>query len=556
MSITTAPAPVTPAPAPPPERTVDETLCAAVHLQHGLAEDVLRMVHHGQPAAWAPSTTLDVLALVRHSAVVFRTRRRRDILLCLLVAVAIAVPAVQAGGYLGPVAGLVVAAALVLAWGHRVYTRRGEQRETGRLRVPNARWIIGLLVLAAAGVLVLVREPRLWITVGTVLGAIVLAWFTAVAELLWAQHRARAILTYAGAPRDLAPPVDAAVEERIARLDTANVIPYNAARAKFPFVGNGFRVRPWSVEVDVRRGATGDDGKEKVPEPVDIVEMHEFLGARFGREVPSATNGARRVNTGHRLYVDGSRIPWGSNLLVGDPPLPRERVEWHDFAERLRHPEHTDFHRVYFWIEEIGRHGEIAVALFVRPQLDGAQLSVEMVPQVVTPLKKGIEEVVASLPTHPLDRMVVALRVGTRIAPELVVRSPVECAREVWRIFRLRQGRRLWRRAARRQRPYDFGAVNSLREGLSVTSPRRLSHFVTSDLARINTYLQGRVLASVKEYLDGLGIDTEPLDDSMKKTVNNVQNWNIGDVRGDMVGFGNDHRFNPSPKDDSGKDDE
>lgn len=556
MSITTAPVPVTPAPAPQPERTVDETLCAAVYLQHGLAEYVLRMVHHGQPAAWAPSTSLDVLALVRHAAVVYRTRRRRDILLCLLVAVAVAVPAVQAGGYLGPVAGLVVAAALALVWGYRAYTRRREQPETGRLRVPNARWILGLLVLAAAGVLALVLEPRLWITVGAVLGAMVLAWFAAVGELLWAQHRARAILSYPGAPRDLAPALDAAVEERIARLGTANVIPYNAVRAKFPFVGNGFRVRPWSVDIDVMRGATGDDGKEKVPEPVDIVEMHEYLSARFGGEATADTNGARRVNTGHRLYVDGTRIPWGSDLLAGDPPLPRERVEWPDLAERLRHPEHTDFQRVYFWIEEVGRHGEIAVALFVRPHLDGPHLSVEMVPHVVPPLKKDIEEVVAGLPTHALDRLTVAVRVGTRIAPELAVRGPVECAREVWRVVRLRHWRRLWRRAARRRRPYDFGAILSLREGVSVTSPKRLSHFVTSDLARINTYLQGRVLACVKEYLDGLGVDTEPLDDSLKKTVNNVQNWNIGDVRGDMVGFGNGNAFNAGSKDDSGKDDE
>ncbi|MGN9910376.1 hypothetical protein ACTMTJ_22745 [Phytohabitans sp. LJ34] len=553
MSITTAPAPVTPPPAPQPERTVDETLCAAVYLQRGLAEYVLGMVHHGQPAAWAPSTSLDVRALVRHSTVVFRTRRLRDILLCLLVAVAVAVPAVQAGGFLGPVAGLVVAAALALFWGYRAYTQGRERPET---RIPNVRWVIGLLVLAAAGVLVLVREPRLWITVGTVLGAIVAAWSMAVGELLWAQHRARAILTHAGPPGDLAPPLDDAVEERIARLKTANVVPYNAARAKFPFVGNGFRVRPWSVDVDVLRGATGDDGKEKVPEPVDIVEMHEFLSARFGGEIPSAANGARRVGTGHRLYVDGTRIPWGSDLLAGDPPLPRERMEWPELAERLQHPEHTDFQRVYFWVEEVGRHGEIAVALFVRPHLNGAHLSVEMVPHVVPPLKKDIEEVVAGLPTHSLDRLTLAVRAGTRLAPELAVRGPIECAREVWRVIRLRHWRRLWRRAARRRRPYDFGAVNSLREGVSVTSPKRLSHFVTSDLARINTYLQSRVLGCVKEYLDGLGVDTEPLDDSMKKTVNNIQNWNIGDVRGDMVGFGNGHTFGPSPKDDSGKDDE
>jgi hypothetical protein len=542
--------------APAQERTVDETLCAAVYVCEGLPEYVLGRFHHGPPVAWAPSPTVDALALLRHATVARRVRRLRDVFLCLLAITAVVVPAATAGQVLGGPAALVMASAMIILWYRWLYLQRSRDRvtdpgqESRKPRLRRVRRLALALAFVVPTLLIAGREPRLAFCVATIVLIVAFGWAAAVAELMWAQRRAQAILTRAAPPRDLAPPLDAAVEERVGRLATTNVVPYQALRASAPFVGNGFRVRPWHIDVDVHRGAIGVDGKEKVPDDVDIPRLHEFLHTHFSLETSVETTDARRWNTGHRLYLDGTRIPWGSDLLTGEPPLPRERVEWDDLVERIRHPENAIYQRAYFYLEEISRNGEIAVALFVRPQLHGAHLSIELVPHVILPIDQDVEMTVADLPEHPLDRWTVALRSCTPATLRLVLGGPAECARDVWAVIRRHYARRLWRRASRRRRRYDFGAVMSLREGVSMVDPQGLSHFVTSDLARINTHLQGRIVGSIKQYLDGLGIDTQSLDDSMKKTVNNIQNWNVGDVRADMVGFGNDNTFGRRPHDD------
>ena len=529
--------------APKSESSVDETLCAAAYVRPGLAEYVRDKLQDRLAIAWAPSTTIDLLALLRHSAAALRIRRLRNVALCALLLLAATVPILLSADLIGPVAAVAMAAALVSAWG---YARWRRQRGEPAVPMGRGRRVHQVLVALAAppALLLLVREPPLWI----VAGAFLLAWSVTVAELMWTQQRARLILTRAGDLRGLASSLDPAVEKRIARLAETNVVAYHHARLPTPFVGSGFLVRPWSIDIDVRRGAPGEDGKEKVPEAVDIVALYEFLGARFDVGAVVESGGARPLNAAFRLYADGSRIPWDSDLLTGEPSALRHELEWHDLAARIRQPDSANNQRVYFCLEQIGLHGEIAVALFVQPHLHRGLLTVALFPHVMPPLDEGIEATVATLP----DSLTTALRVGTRAMPALVLASPIECAREAWRLVQLYRSRLRWRWAARRRRPRDFGALISLREGVSQTDPRALSHFVTSDLARINADLQNRVLVSVKEFLDRRGIDTRPLEDSAKRTVNSIQNWNFGDVRGDMVSFGHNNtlRYRPGRGDD------
>jgi len=513
---------------PEADRTVDETLCADAYLLPGLAEYARSLLQYAPATAWAPSTALDILALSRHSAVALRIRRRRTVALCALLVLAAAVPAVVAADLLGPVAALVVAVGLVSLWARRTHT---VYKGRGRIHGSGRRVLVGLVV-APLALLSLALEPRLWI----VAGAFLLAWVAVVAELLWARHRAWLVLGRAGKLRDLAPPLDPTIEERIGRLTTTNVVAYHSARAPTPFVGSGFLVRPWSINVDVRRGARDEHGEERAPEAVDVIALYEFLGKQFVVEAAVESGGVRRLNATFRLYVDGGHVPWSSDLLTGDPPRMHHELSWNELAARIRQLDGANHLRVYFCLEEVGRHGEIAVALFVRPYLRGGLLTVGLFPHVMPPLDRALETAVASLPHHPLDRLRQALRDGTRHTPALILASPAQCAGEVWRAVRLYRARRKWHRAARRRRPWDFGALISLREGVSVTDPKALSLVVMSDLSGTYNYLSSRVLGSVKAFLDQRGIDTRVLDG----TADNVQNWNFGDVRADMISFG-DH---------------
>jgi hypothetical protein len=329
------------------------------------------------------------------------------------------------------------------------------------------------------------------------------------------------------------------MEDRLSRLAAMNVVVYHAKRLRNPFIGNGFQVRPWRLDLDVTKGMTNSDGTTQVPKDVDIVDLHRFLADQFTIETAVEATASRQLYSGHRLYVDGSRIPWGDALLTGNPPFPRERLDWEEIVEELRRPEDADHRRVYFYLQEIGRHGDVAVAMFVRPHLNGHLLSIEFVPQVILPVDENMEAAVRCVSGNVLDWLSAAVRYATRATPRLMSSSPAQCTGGIRRRLRIRASERRWRLAARRGRLHDFGAVRSVREGVSEHEEESLSRFGMADLETINSHLRTRLLDSIKEYLNRLGIDTNPVDD---RTVY-IQSWTFGDVWAGVASFGNDNDF-------------
>ena len=57
------------------------------------------------------------------------------------------------------------------------------------------------------------------------------------------------------------------------------------------------------------------------------------------------------------------------------------------------------------------------------------------------------------------------------------------------------------------------------------------------------SYLYGRFLGQLKEFLDAHGVDTAEFDRTNRPTINKIQNWNINTVQTEMAGFGNANRF-------------
>jgi hypothetical protein len=267
-----------------------------------------------------------------------------------------------------------------------------------------------------------------------------------------------------------------------------------------------------------------------------VLSLHEWLQSRFLGE--TVVDGGQ-LTAGHRLYADGRRVPWSSSLMAAGRPV--SRMGWDDLAEEIRHPERADDRRVYFYLQEICRGGELGVSIFVRPLLQGNELSIEFSPLLIAPLFPDVEELVNALPRRFRDQVGRAVRTSTSHAPAMVLGSPLLCALRViaWAARLSERGR--WRLAARFGWRYDAGADISVREFLSWEDHKNFDHFVVQDVIRIQNYLSSLLVTAIAGYLRAHGIDTNQL--STEVRITNIQHWTVGSVRANTVGFGSNHTF-------------
>jgi hypothetical protein len=524
------------------KRSAEQILCAAAHVYPGLADYVVHILLWLFPAAWAPEVGVDPVALLRHATAARRRQCRRDVLLVLLTLGTVGTPVTVLAVHSGPLPAAVLTAVLVVAWAGRARVGRwlragwadawsGDPlpRKRGTTRLAWALALLACAVLSAWHLRVLV--PAL---VAAVLG-VGLSWVVVIIDLGGAQRRAGAALARGARPRGLAPPLAPELEARLDGLAETNVVVFNAARADTPFVGSGYRLPAWSVLVDLNRGATDDSGREQPTSEVRVADLHAFLADQFSVETSVESSPSRELTSGHRLYVDGSRIPWDSGLLAGWPPVPCQPLPASDVDRHLDESQDAAHRRAYFYLQEVGRHGTIAVTLFVRAHRQGPVLTIEFVHHLLLPVAGDIEAAVAGLGTHRLDHWRAAIREGTRRVLPMMAGSPACWVRRIRDRVRVVHSRFAWRRAARWQRPFDFGSSESVREGLAMEVPTEAGHFAKEDLVRIHDHLQARVLGSIRQFLDARGVNTDQFDPRSTKFVHNEHTLNIATMQGGTV---------------------
>ncbi|MEV6492006.1 hypothetical protein AB0M20_25820, partial [Actinoplanes sp. NPDC051633] len=475
-----------------------------------------------------------------------RLRLVREITCCLIAVVVICAGIGRLSHLLGFRLAVAAVALLIAVCTGRRLLARGLKAMVGwawrnkwdRRRPGPLRWVACLVLATILALALVMSQAALWDCAAMVLLGFVIGGVVVIAESAVAHRRAAAIVAEGSPePRDLAPPVHRRLEQRIEGLAGAEVVVYSEERASAPFVGNGFVVRPWKLDVDVHRRppAATDDTFEMF----DVVAFHEWLEGQFIVETAVASTASRQLAAGHRIYVDGRKIAWDSPLVADGRPL--QHVDWEYLSEELRHPDRADDQRVYFFLQEISRDGEIGVCTFVRPLLQDGNLSIEFVPLVIPPVHPDVEALVADLPLNLRDQIWRAMRLWTIHIPSAVFGSPVRCVRRVLAWGARQSTRVYWRLAVRCRWFYDLGADMSIREGVSWRTPEEFDHFAIRDLIRINDQLRDRLVTSIKTYLQAHGIDPDQLETAV--TINQIQNWNVGNVRADMVGFGNNNTF-------------
>ncbi|MDR7277782.1 hypothetical protein [Catenuloplanes atrovinosus] len=534
-----------------PMRTVDQLMCAAAHNVDRFAGYVTFMLLHRLQAG-SPSCADDPVALLRHAVRADRLRVARDIALAVLVVVTmgvdVAMMTTRSGVHVATATTLIVAGIVTgrrAMWLGVTACCSWAWRNRGH---PRSGFAVALAGVGLISLTVVAWEVQAWRYLVPPAAALLTGYVIVAAERMIAHGRAAAILAPgAPPPGELAPPLPAKLETRIARLATMNVVVYAQSRAPAPFVGSGMPVRPWNLAFDVRRGADDGNNGEKIFKQFDLAAFHRCLEESFDIECRMESTTARQLTTGHRLYVDGRHVHRMPDLSPERASMPIDTVDWAYLSDELRHPERAGSRRVYFYIQESCRGGELVVAIYLRATLTGGKLSIEIVPQVIPPLHPNFKSAAGQVSVRRWNRVVDSLRFAVFRAPSAIVDSVGACAVRLGRAAAYRSRRVTRRLAERLGRTGDVGATMSIREGVAWTSPDDFDHFVVNDLIQINEHLQERLIATVKAYLDRLGIDTSCLEETVRINTT-VQNWHIGNVRADMVGFGNNNSFNgPGP---------
>jgi hypothetical protein len=424
--------------------TMTREIVAAVHLRAGLAGDLLRMVDTERHRALYPSAGMDLRAVLGHAAWAQRLRLRRD--LCLL----------------------------------------------------------GIVVLIAVGAFVGV--PAVWSYAPDRLG-----WYLAVGPLLlsaaaygvvgraaWGSRRRAADVRRNGTrerARRLRLP--AATERRLRDLETANVVVFSGDD---PFLGTGERLGAWTHTIDLGRVAGPRRGSRRTRR-FTASELHQHL-----RHALSGLDGCagRQVLFVHGLhapyldelwqpFVDGRvRRRSAPHLTVADSTI-------EDFVDR---PE--DGIRGYLWLERRGWSNQLVTSMFVRLEVVGSTLLVEMVATALGPPGRSVR-LGPHLPARGWAAVGWTLQRAADDTLDLLISCPRHAAVRLAWARRRRHRQRMLHRRLRHGKLVDYGARVAIRDVVAAADSD--CHFMSADERAWFGLVTRRLSDAVVAFLARRGVD-------------------------------------------------
>jgi hypothetical protein len=427
----------------------DRYLCSAVHLSDGFAGYVFDELTGDSLHALGPSPGMDLVALARHARLGLARHRRQHLLLTAVLAgtALLVLPALTASG------SAVTAVLMVLVGG----------------------WIAGFVVLFV--------------------------------HRLAGYRMAVAVRDAAVPPRDLAPPLDAGLENHLAAQMSSNVVVFSGGE---PFVGSGRLLTRWKLNVNCTRSAQPG------------TPVRSFTAADLHKELTLAARrtGIPGLEVRNRLFVAGTALEDVPGLHPDPMRRPLTSVGPAALRAGIIQPQPSN--RTYLCLRKVSWGGDLVVEVYVRVERTAAYLFVEHHAYVLLPLREELC-VAAYLPRDFARRVV--LRCLAWTLRELR-RSPGQVLRELGREVRQTRFAGRQRRQARRSPHYDYGARNGLRE--DAASDERIGLFQYADEDRDLGILRQAMLESIFDFLGAHGIDTSEF--ARQQTSIVTQSISIGSI--------------------------
>ncbi|WP_035847398.1 hypothetical protein [Kitasatospora azatica] len=480
--------PIGPLPSLPKFRTdlVTRRLCATAHLDPWFTREVLaEYAEDGLQAVGLP-VGVNVIALVRHARLSESRLLRRDRALAALLALLLA-----------------LLATVVLSL------------SAGRTPVATGA-LAGVLAVFAAALVVVHRA--LWS-----------AWQLAL-ELGDGQQSALA----------LAPPVDPALEQRLASLKRVNLVVYHeSVAAQNPFVGSGWRISEtvWTP-INVGRPAKDAAGNPQTPIPFTAADLHGQVARRIAK-----ASGLDGLSVRNRLYVKGHFV----SQLPGALPDPTQRplsVIDSDWV-KAGAAQPTSGLETYLCLRAIGEGGKVVVSMHARAQLNHPLLTWEINAYVLPPLGTRFLRP-NRLVAGPLRLRFRAAEDALRTTPGLLFGSARALLR---RSLDTASGARALEKTRREIRKgyasYDYGTTNSLRE--RAASWTQMGFAERRDAATYFKLMVQAVLSSTQEFLEAHRIDTFDLDAQQQQIITTQTTIFNGNISQSVIGGANNVQNNQGP---------
>jgi hypothetical protein len=453
-----APAGSTPRlPGLPPD-AVTRCLCHAVHLDGELRDYVLHTLVNPHMQAVCPSFGVNLVAVARHATLAQRHEDRRRSAL------------------------IVIRIAALLAIG------------------------LGLLLRSGA------------VAIGLLLPVLAAAWGVLVWSVRVDRLSALDALTSRTGPEDQAGPLPADIEDRLRKLDRANVVIYADGQGD-PFVGSGRRLHYIQVHpVDVTRAGRDSSGNRRPLKPFDAITLHEYLA----KQVPAM--GFTGLRARNRLYVRGDYARHVPGLLPGEFASPGAVIDSRWVKSGAEHP--VPRARTYVCMERAMDGGQLVVGMYVRAWLEQDLLSIERSLYFLPPLMARYQPSRDLMARGPAGITRDAVFTGTARTLPVLIGKPLSGGRGNVAAD-LQKAEDAARREIKVGYQHDYGARTSLREAVAGYDTK--GHFEEADVLDGVKRLSRRLLDCIQQFLDDHGVDTSDFSHQVQNITTSVSH--IGTVQ-------------------------
>jgi hypothetical protein len=444
-------------PGMPPD-AVTRCLCHAVHLDGELRDYVLHTLVNPHLQAVCPSFGVNLVAVARHASLAQRREDRRR----------------------------------------------------------SALFVIRLAAAVAIGLGFLLRSGA--VAVGLLLPVLAAAWGVLAWSLRAGRLSALDAVTSRTPPEDQADPLPADTEDRLRKLDRANVVIYADGQGD-PFVGSGRRLQYVQVHpVDVTRAGRDHSGNKRTLKPFDAVTLHEYLA----KQVPAM--GFTGLRARNRLYVRGDYARHVPGLLPDEFASPCALIDSRWVKSGAEHP--VPRARTYVCMERVMDGGQLVVGMYVRAWLEQNLLSIERTLYFLPPLKIRYQPSRDLMARGGAGAAWDAVFTATARTLPVLAGQPLSGGRGNVAAD-LKKAEDMARREIRAGYQHDYGARTSLREAVAGYDTK--GHFEEADVLDGVKRLSRRLLDCIQQFLDDHGVDTSDFSHQVQNITTSVSN--IGTVQ-------------------------
>jgi hypothetical protein len=365
---------------------------------------------------------------------------------------------------------------------------------------------------------------------------LVVAWqFTY--DYYWSSYgEARNLLDSDQTPRDCAPPLDDdRLETVLDERARGNSVVFSGS---IPFVGSGKVISSWTMSFSVSRER---DGHQEPDVPFSAVELHNYLR----HAVPKAGFGDLKAS--NRLYADGFDADRELSLLLRSTSLGRlpgaeldESVLEHWLRNR------SEGLRTYLCLEKVGWHGQIVATMFLRAQINGESLFLELVFCALMPLLPEAM-IVRLVPVQPRGISNAARSAAIRTMLPALSAGPINLIRYQRSARAAEKVRKAQEKLLLDGVDFDYGIETTVREENSIQDTAYF--FAQADLVMYLEILKRNVLDCVQEFLTSRGVNLKEFNQQKPLVVNGVYN-NIQNVSNSAILVGDQNKLvnTPAPR--------